>query len=53
MAEKEYAIELTVDGKRVGMNAFVKSVFIKVILGLVESLKNTDDPEQIVVKIAL
>ena len=51
MAEKEYTIELTVNEKPVGMNPFVKSVFIKVILGLVETLKNADDPREIVVKI--
>ena len=52
MAEKEPSVELTVNGKRVGLNAFVKSVFVKVILALVETLKGTESPDDIVVKIS-
>jgi hypothetical protein len=51
MADREYEIELTVNGKKVGMNPYVKSVFVKVVLGLVESLKNTENPEEISIRI--
>ena len=52
MVEKERSVELTVNGKRVGMNPFVKTVFINVILGIVESLKNTEKPDEIILKIS-
>jgi hypothetical protein len=52
MAEKERSVELTVNGKGVGLNPFVKSVFVKVILALVETLKDTNNPDEIVVKIS-
>jgi hypothetical protein len=48
---QDFKIELTVNGKKVGMNPFVKTVFVKIILSLVESLKNTEEPEEIVVKV--
>jgi hypothetical protein len=48
---QNFTVELTVNGKKVGMNPFVKNVFAKVILSLVESLKNTGEPEEIVVKV--
>ena len=48
---QDFKIELTVNGKKVGMNPFVKTVFVKIILSLVESLKNTGEPEEIVVKV--
>ena len=48
---KDFTVELTVNGKKVGMNPFVKIVFAKVILSLVESLKNTGEPDEIVVKV--
>jgi signal transduction histidine kinase len=44
-------IELQVNGKSVGMNPFVKSVFYRVILGLVSSLKKTDDASEIVIRL--
>ena len=52
MGEKERSVELTVNGKRVGLNPFVKSVFVKVILGIVEILKDTDNPDEVVLKIS-
>jgi hypothetical protein len=48
---KDFTVELMVNGKKVGMNPFVKTVFAKVILSLVESLKNTGEPDEIVVKV--
>jgi hypothetical protein len=51
MAEKEPSVELTVNGKRVGMKPFVKSVFIRVVMALLETLKNVDDPDEVVLKI--
>jgi hypothetical protein len=50
--EKDYKVELAVNGKKVGMNPFVKTVFAKVILSLVETLKNTGEPGEIVVKVS-
>jgi hypothetical protein len=50
MAEEEMSVELTVNGKRVGMKPFVKSVFIKVVIALLETLKNVDDPDEVVLK---
>jgi len=51
-APRDFKVELTVNGKKVGMNPFVKTVFEKVIRGLVESLKNMDEPEEIVVRLS-
>ena len=48
---QDVTVELMVNGKKVGMTPFVKTVFAKVILSLVESLKNTGEPEEIVVKV--
>ena len=48
---RDFKVELTVNGKKVGMNPFVKTVFAKVIQSLVESLKNTGEPEEIVVRL--
>jgi hypothetical protein len=50
--QKDYKVELTVNGKKVGMNPFVKTVFARVILSLVESLKNTGEAGEIVVKVS-
>jgi len=49
---KDFKVELTVNGKKVGMNPFVKTLFAKVIVSLVESLKNTGEPEEIVLKVS-
>ena len=49
---KDFKVVLTVNGKKVGMNPFVKTVFAKVIMSLVETLKNTGEPEEIVVKVS-
>lgn len=49
---KDFKVELTVNGKEVDMNPFVKTVFAKVTVSLVESLKNTGEPEEVVVKVS-
>ncbi|MBA7670468.1 hypothetical protein ES703_78614 [subsurface metagenome] len=49
--ESDFKIELTVNNKKVGLNSFVRGVFVNVILGVVKTLKNVDEPEDIVVKI--
>ena len=49
--ESDFKIELTVNNKKVGLNSFVRGVFVNVILGMVKTLKNVDEPEDIVVKI--
>jgi hypothetical protein len=51
MAEMEMSVVLTVNGKRVGMKPFVKAVFIKVVMALLETLKNVDEPDEVVLKI--
>ena len=53
MSEREdFKVELVVNGKKVGLNPFVKTVFARVILSLVESLKNTGEPGEVVVKVS-
>jgi len=49
---KDFKVELTVNGKEVDMSPFVKTVFAKVTVSLVESLKNTGEPEEVVVKVS-
>lgn len=49
--ESDFKIELTVNNKKVGLKSFVQGVFVNVILGMVKTLKNVDEPEDIVVKI--
>ncbi len=49
--ESDFKIELTVNNKKVGLKSFVRGVFVNVILGMVKTLKNVDEPEDIVVKI--
>lgn len=49
---EDFKVELTVNGKKVGLNPFVKTVFARVILSLVETLKNTGEPGEVVVKVS-
>jgi hypothetical protein len=50
-AAQDSQIELTVNGKKVGMNPYVQLVFTNVVLGLIKSLKNIGDSKEIVLKI--
>ena len=45
-------IELTVNGKRLGLNSFVQTLFINIITGAVKSLKGVGRPREIIVKIS-
>jgi len=53
MTEKEtnVSIELLINGKTVGLNPYVTSVFVNVIRGLVGSLKNVGEPRDIEIKV--
>ncbi len=48
---QDLQIELTVNGKKVGMNPYVKLVFTNVVLGLIKSLKNIGEAKEIVLKL--
>lgn len=48
---EKYDVQLLVNGKKVGLKPFVKSVFYQVVTGLVSTLKRTEAPEEIVVRI--
>ena len=48
----DFKVELTVNGKMVGMNPYVKTVFAKMILSLVGAFKNTGEAGEIVVKVS-
>jgi hypothetical protein len=50
--QQEYEVELLLDGKKVGLNPYVRSVFHQVVKGLVSTLKNTGDPEEILVRVS-
>lgn len=50
-SDESIDLELEVDGKSVGMNPFVKTVFHKVILSLVSSLKKTEEASEIVIRL--
>jgi len=47
----DFKVDLTIDNKKVGLNSFVKNVFYNVIMGIVKSLKNVEDPKKIELKI--
>ena len=49
--KKDYNVELLIDGKRVGLNPYVRSVFIGVANALVGTLKNVEDPKKIVLTV--
>ncbi len=44
-------VELVVDGKKVPMNSYVKSVFFRVIAALVSTLKGVDDWKTVEIKL--
>ena len=52
MSNDGYKVELTVNEKKIGMNAFVKNVMCNVILGIIKTLKKVEDPKEIVIKIS-
>ena len=47
----DFSVELTVNGEKIELNPYVKSVFINVIFGMVKTLKNADVPEKVDIKI--
>lgn len=51
MEKKDYKVELLFDDSKVGLNRYVESVFYNVIMGMVNTLKRTGDPEKIVLNI--
>ncbi len=52
MLKDTYTVELIVNEKKIGMNAFVKNVMCNVILGIINTLKKVEDPKEIVIKIS-
>ena len=48
---KEYSVELHVNGKKIGMNHFVRTVFFNIVTGIVSTLKKTGDADEIILKI--
>jgi hypothetical protein len=52
-ADENVELELQVNGKSVGMNPFVKTVFHKVIVSLVSSLKKTEGASEIVIRLKM
>jgi hypothetical protein len=48
---QDFDVELTVNGKKVGTNPYVSSVFINVILGLVKTLNDVEEPGEVVLRI--
>ena len=48
---KDCNVELILDGKKTGLNMYVRSVFINVVLALVKTLKNIGDPEKIEIRV--
>jgi hypothetical protein len=53
MAEKQdFNVELTINGEKVRTNPYVSSVFINVLLGLVKTLKDVEEPGEVVVRIS-
>jgi hypothetical protein len=49
--KKEYKVELLLDGRKVGLNQYVRSVFIGVTTALVGTLKNVEEPEKIIITV--
>jgi hypothetical protein len=47
----QHSIELSINGKKIGMNQYVRSVFYSILTGLVKTLKNIEEPEEIVIRI--
>lgn len=50
---KSEKISLKVNGKEIPMNAFVKDIFSKTVLGMVSSLRDTEDMKDVEIKIRL
>ena len=50
--KKDFTIELLLDGKKMGMNPYVRSIFYSVITAMVSTLKNAGNPEKIVITIS-
>lgn len=50
--QEEYQVELLVDGKKLGLNPYVRSVFYQVVTGLVSTLKNVGEPGEIQVRVS-
>ncbi len=50
-AGDEYSVELHVNGKKVGMKPFVRTVFFNVVTGIVSTLKKTEGADEIILKI--
>jgi len=48
---KDYNVELLINGKGIGLNPYVRSVFIGVAKALVGTLKNVEDPQKIVLTV--
>jgi hypothetical protein len=40
-------VTLVINGKKVGLNPYVKSVYVGVVLALAGTLKNVDEPKKI------
>jgi hypothetical protein len=49
--KQDFTVELTVNGKKVGLNPYVASVFAHVVDGLVRTLKNVPEPHEVDVSI--
>ncbi len=49
--EEEFEIELLVDGKKVGMNSYVRKVFFRVISALISTLKGVEDWKEAEIRI--
>ncbi len=45
-------VELYVDGKKIPMNSYVRSVFFKVLSALISTLKGVEDWEKAEIKIS-
>jgi hypothetical protein len=48
---EDYKVELLLDGKKVGLNPYVRSVFIGVATALVGTLKGIEEPKKIVLTV--
>ena len=44
-------VELTVNGKKIGLNPFAMNIIGSGILGMMRSLKGIDEPEEVNIKI--
>jgi hypothetical protein len=53
MTEKktDKSVELFVNGKKLGLNPYVTSVFVNVVLALVDTLRNVEEPRDIEIRV--